>query len=380
MNPDGRPEPVLRYIALGCLSTAIFVNAVSLLGWASGLLIIARIKPYYIPIAPSTALSFTILSASLLAHVLRPESSCRRRVAATGASLTFLICSLILTGYFFGTSSEIEHMGMTLPLRLERYPIGHMSPITATTLLMAATAALLLVLSSGGRQRLKSAAALLATAVISSGFIVSVGYLYGTPFLYGGTLIPVALPTAVAFLFTGLGLLAASGPRVLPVRVFAGTTVRSRLMRAFFPMIFVFALIYGLVYKTAFQGAGNPALAASLTALASVVVISTVVSRIAKSVGNEIDSANAERMKAEEAREKLILELSDALVRVKTLSGLLPICASCKKIRDDEGNWSQIEVYVSEHSSAEFSHGLCPSCAEKAYEDLGKLMKANRQE
>ncbi len=74
-----------------------------------------------------------------------------------------------------------------------------------------------------------------------------------------------------------------------------------------------------------------------------------------------------EKRQAEEAREKLIRELREALARIKTLSGMLPICMSCKKIRDDKGYWNQIEAYISEHSEAEFSHGLCPECAKKLY-------------
>ena len=69
----------------------------------------------------------------------------------------------------------------------------------------------------------------------------------------------------------------------------------------------------------------------------------------------------------EEEREKLIRELQEALAKVKKLSGLLPICASCKKIRDDKGYWNQIESYVREHSEAEFSHGICPECMKKLY-------------
>jgi len=67
-------------------------------------------------------------------------------------------------------------------------------------------------------------------------------------------------------------------------------------------------------------------------------------------------------------------ELKDALAKVRQLSGMLPICASCKKIRDDKGYWSGIESYVSEHTEAVFSHGLCPECEKKAYEDLGQLI------
>ena len=75
------------------------------------------------------------------------------------------------------------------------------------------------------------------------------------------------------------------------------------------------------------------------------------------------------RKRAEEDREKLIQELKEALEKVKTLSGMLPICASCKKIRDDKGYWRQIESYIRDHSEAEFTHGICPDCFKKLYPD-----------
>jgi PAS domain S-box-containing protein len=76
------------------------------------------------------------------------------------------------------------------------------------------------------------------------------------------------------------------------------------------------------------------------------------------------------RKGAEEEREKLILELQDALVKVRTLSGLLPICSTCKKIRDDQGYWNQIEVYIQTHSDAEFTHSFCPECMKRLYPEV----------
>ena len=73
---------------------------------------------------------------------------------------------------------------------------------------------------------------------------------------------------------------------------------------------------------------------------------------------------------ADKEKSVVIAELKKALEEIKTLSGFLPICASCKKIRDDKGYWNQIEVYISEHSEAEFSHGICPECAQKLYPDF----------
>lgn len=73
------------------------------------------------------------------------------------------------------------------------------------------------------------------------------------------------------------------------------------------------------------------------------------------------------RIEAEAEREKLIGELQSALADVRTLSGLLPICASCKKIRDDKGYWTAIEAFIQQRTPAMFSHGICPDCGKRLY-------------
>jgi hypothetical protein len=84
----------------------------------------------------------------------------------------------------------------------------------------------------------------------------------------------------------------------------------------------------------------------------------------------KIKIESEERLHAQVEKDKLIVELEHALGEVKTLTGLLPICASCKRIRDDKGYWNQIEAYISDHSNAEFSHSICPDCQEKLYPEL----------
>jgi DNA-binding NtrC family response regulator len=72
-----------------------------------------------------------------------------------------------------------------------------------------------------------------------------------------------------------------------------------------------------------------------------------------------------ERREAVTAQQRLIAQLEEALANVKTLSGLLPICSACKKIRDDQGYWSQVEGFIQEHTDARFTHSYCPDCAQK---------------
>ena len=287
---------VLKRVSQSCLFITLCINILSLLGCFINLPIITGAKHNYIPIAPSAALSFSVLSATLLFYVRRAENFVGRRIALISAVLVILICSIILVGGFFGIRFEAEHFGFTPP-DIANIPSGHMSPITATTLLLAASGVLFLIYSSKGQLKFGNATALSGTIVIISGFVMTAGYIYGTPLLYGGSLIPVSLPSAIAFVFLGLGLVTALGQDFLPVSVFVGPTVRVQLMRTFLPLIGFFALLYGLLFKAAFFSASNPALISSLVAIVSVIIVGIIASRMAKTIENRIDYANAERLK-----------------------------------------------------------------------------------
>jgi PAS domain S-box-containing protein len=84
----------------------------------------------------------------------------------------------------------------------------------------------------------------------------------------------------------------------------------------------------------------------------------------------EVIADITEQTQARITRETLITELEKVVKKVNTLSGLIPICSSCKKIRDDAGYWNKLEVYISEHSDAHFTHGICPDCSERLYPSL----------
>lgn len=83
-----------------------------------------------------------------------------------------------------------------------------------------------------------------------------------------------------------------------------------------------------------------------------------------------IDRDITARKQAERERERLVAELREALAHIKTLRGLLPICASCKKIRDDQGYWRQVEAYMMERTDVQFTHGICPDCTKTLYPEL----------
>ncbi len=117
---------------------------------------------------------------------------------------------------------------------------------------------------------------------------------------------------------------------------------------------------------------GEDIAVAAMKAGAHDYVMKDKLARLVPAVRRELREAKVRlaRRQVEEEREKLIIELREALAKIKTLRGLIPICASCKKIRDDKGYWNQLEAYIQKHSEAEFTHGICPECAEKLYPEV----------
>jgi uncharacterized PurR-regulated membrane protein YhhQ (DUF165 family) len=147
---------------------------------------------------------------------------------------------------------------------------------------------------------------------------------------------------------------------------FAGTDaylsiMKGTLVSRFVISIFAFPFLYGYLYwQSAKKGVEieNRPVLAILKQVAEIRLELTLAQQ-------EIES----RKRAEKERDSVIRELKKALSEVKTLRGFLPICSICKKVRDDQGYWSQIESYISNHSEAEFSHGICPGCAQQHYPD-----------
>jgi len=101
----------------------------------------------------------------------------------------------------------------------------------------------------------------------------------------------------------------------------------------------------------------------------NIVANSALLERDGRKVVLSIDRDDTDRIRGEVEREQLIEELTNALARIKTLTGLLPICASCKNIRDEAGSWIPVERYVRDRSEANFTHSICPECATRLYPD-----------
>jgi len=144
--------------------------------------------------------------------------------------------------------------------------------------------------------------------------------------------------------------------------------------------------VYEAHRKEAFKSQTRQTCELRIKPRAAPVIYARLQSRIADNIDGKAGQVRtalidlSERKRVEEEREKSILELRAALAKIKTLSGLLPICAGCKMIRNDDGYWQQVEQYITEHSDALFSHGMCPDCYVKAVEDFEKLKRERKAE
>jgi hypothetical protein len=107
-------------------------------------------------------------------------------------------------------------------------------------------------------------------------------------------------------------------------------------------------------------------LVTSVLMLAGIFMIRPLFLSITRSE-EEARNSNTRLNALSQEQEQLIGDLQDALENIRTLKGMLPICASCKKIRDDKGYWNQLESYIRDHTDVEFSHGICPECARTLY-------------
>ena len=278
-------------LTLICAALTIALGLLTFIGWISGLSLLASVRAKYIPMAPSTALCFSMLGVGLHVHVRRARLRWLPRIFA-GLVLVMAIAKLteFLGGFHFG----IDAWFVRNPGLFGSVPTGRMAPMTAVNFLFTATGLLMLT-----RKSAASAAPIGALVTVISAVIL-LGYWYGTPLLYGGTIIPVALSTACGFFLSGIAILTAAGPDGWPLCEFLGDSTRALLLRAFLPVVIGAALLNGWVNATLWQHVrANPAVTSAIAAIVFVAAITWIISQVSGVVGGRIDRAEAARNAAQ---------------------------------------------------------------------------------
>ncbi len=247
----GHSLPALRRIAQVSAGISAGLSLLALAGWVLDWRVLARLHAGYIPMAPSTALAFLLLSSAVGLYGDGGAHRVRRWYAMGAGSLVSLFAALVLMQSVTGADLGLERWLTATSETFGRVPIGRMSPITAANFLVAGLALLALVTSPAQWDRAHDVAGSLAAGVVAVGVLVLLGYAYGTPLLYGATIIPVALPTAAAFVALGVALLAAAGPQAQTLRNYIA--VAFALLVGVVSSVLVFAIVDRLEH-TRIQG------------------------------------------------------------------------------------------------------------------------------
>ena len=244
--PAGKRDPSAQAQRLTqlCAGAAFGIALLALAGWLFGARFLAGQWGGAIPMAPSTALAFLLLSGGVFSHARWPARRRSRYFTPVSIGLTALLGLLVLAQFIVGFDSGVERMLARTNELFGQIPLGRMSPLTAASFLLE-SGALMLVLRASRWRFADSMAALLAFTAAAINVVVLVGYAYGAPLLYGGATIPVALPTALAFVLLGAGQIRLALHGVPALRAWRGDSMRGMLLRAFLPVILLVIFLEG---------------------------------------------------------------------------------------------------------------------------------------
>ncbi|MBF0550939.1 MAG: PAS domain S-box protein, partial [Deltaproteobacteria bacterium] len=225
MPVEFHPDMPMSRVAPVCALITAGMALIALTGWVLDVSILNKFSMEYIPMAPSTALAFLIFSCALFAHSHGPSRRIGSSIVLPTAVLILAWSMLILTQFITGSDLGLERWLVYTPETFGMVPAGRMSPITALIFMLGGLSLLFVRLPAEKVPIAQDVAASLALGVIAGGLLVILGYWYQTPLLSGGGIIPVAVPTAISFVFLGLGLLVPSGRYVWTLRGFVSVLI-----------------------------------------------------------------------------------------------------------------------------------------------------------
>jgi serine phosphatase RsbU (regulator of sigma subunit) len=288
----------LKLMAKLCNAFAVLLGIITIFGWLTGRHLLASISAGYIPMAPLTALLFVCLGFVSFLYQWKPGS---RASKCVGSMLSAVVTAVVVVKLVeFQTGRGLLRLEEALtqnPGRFGEVLLGRMSPTTAVGFALDGVALSLLWLND--KRRMVSTAAGLASLVVLESIVVILGYLYQAPLLYGGRVIPMALTTALAFLFLGVGIISAIGSDFFPLRPFMGDSARALMLRAFLPLLVAAVLADGAIRNFILNHfAVNTVFLSAISAVSFAALISILVSQVSRIVGGRIDCAEAEREKA----------------------------------------------------------------------------------
>jgi len=304
----------MRLLVLISSIASISIGIITVLGWLTGHMLMTSILPATIPMAPSTALFFMIIG-SIQLIILSPFRARKTQWLVTFVSSIILIYSLIiLAESLFRDNRHLEdfiwgNFGM-----FQNVPKGRMAPITAVLFILQSIALLCRRITHSSRRHWWNVSSSLGSVVLLVGFTLFLGYLHNTPILYDGFVIPMALPTAIAFVLQSISMICLCGLRSYPLRFFAGPSAYARILRAFLPIIIATSLLHDLTFMYLHTNFNiNFAILSAFSALGFALILGFATFQVSRVIGNHIDHVAHEKKELAQLKSQFLNNMTHEL-------------------------------------------------------------------
>ena len=341
----------------------IGIASAAIIGWIFDVSFLKRIVPGSLAIKFNVALMFLFAGVSL-----RGAASCRspgcRRMGRICVGFVILIGALTLVEHISGQDLGIDNFLIKEAVSAtNKYYPGRMSSQTAVGFVLFGVAFLI---SSGRRDGWRSVLSrALLVCVVFLALASLVGHLFGSMFTVGISQITgMAILTSLAFLLLCPGLYCAMHESGQSKILLFSETSGGIMARRLLPVVILLPMLLGwLMVNGSRSGLYDSPAGAAFFVVCTLLFFAVLVLATAR----QLHLLDLARREAVDARDRTITDLQHALDEVRALQGLLPMCAWCKKIRDDQGYWDDVASYIAKHTDASVSHGICPECAREHF-------------
>ena len=276
MNRDPKTRSGFDISALLFMALVCLISLLALTGWLLNQPVLASFHPAYIPMAPSTALIFLALGITwFLTIPNQPRRAIRILIQAVLVGLFFFVL-LLAYRFLTGTGPDLEGWLFPAPTLFGQILTARMAPLSALGFILLIPASFLMTIRVQGGFN-KDLVGGIALVVFLLGFMILLGYLFGAPLFYGGTIIPVALPTALSFWFFSLGLILTAGPTCWPAREFIGFAIKPYLLRTIIPTTIILVLALGYISTVLKTWINNPSLELAIEVFVTLSIVIPII-------------------------------------------------------------------------------------------------------
>jgi PAS domain S-box-containing protein len=305
MGQESELQPISDFsrITLICGIATAGIGILGIVGLSLSLPLFSGITSDYKPISFSAALIWVFLGLILAGTAKKPLPGTIRNIVAGALGIIVIIQLIEFPLILIGEHFFIENLSVQISTSMLGVPTTPISPVTSGLIVPAGLGLLIILFSSELTKKhsnIRNIAGIIGILILAMSLVFILSYLYGAPFLFGTRIIPIALQSAFALFFFGVGLAAAAGPSAIPVKYFTGTSTHAQLLRVFIPLTLAVILVDELLHAfLTSYGEVNDALVLGLIISVFTLVTIAVVGRAARKVSGAIDRAERKRRDAE---------------------------------------------------------------------------------